>query len=165
MKPKVLIYTDGAERDGNGGWAASIFYGHQTLNICGNAKNTTNSRMELTAVIKALKRLTISCDVELRSDSKYVVNGLNLWLHTWVKNSWHADRGRKIANIDLWKELNELKAKHKVIAKWVKAHNGVNGDKRNETVDKLAVLMRCQLDPDLAKKTLLIHPIDSKKKK
>lgn len=137
--PSVKIYTDGACSDGKGGWAASLFYEGQALYICGNEDNTTNNRMELTAIVRSLQQLICPCTVELYSDSQYCVNGINIWMNLWKKNSWRNNKNIPINNPDLWKDINKLAKKHKIKAIWVKGHNG---DPGNELVNDLAQLLR-----------------------
>lgn len=135
--PIVTIYTDGSCRDGMGGWAAVLRYYNQQLNICGSDINTTNNRMEISAVINALSRLNTKCEVHLYSDSKYVLDGLN-WCHNWSKNNWRTTTG-PVVNLDLWQVLFQLASEHKIHKHWVKGHNG---DEYNEACDTLAKYAR-----------------------
>ena len=135
---KVDIYTDGSCRSnpGPGGWGAVLVYRGVEKELCGGEPFTTNNRMELTAVIKALQALKESCEITLTSDSKYVLDALSLgWAEAWQKNNWRkADRSTAL-NTDLWEILlNEVK-KHNITYIWVKGHNG---HPYNERCDKMA---------------------------
>ena len=135
----VEIYTDGAcsGNPGPGGWGAVLIYNGVEKQLSGSEKETTNNRMELSAVITALKALKEPCDVTLTTDSKYVCDAINKgWLNSWKKNSWKKADKKPVLNIDLWQELLPLLDKHRVEFIWVKGHNG---HKYNEICDKLAV--------------------------
>ena len=137
MSVKVVMYTDGACRGnpGPGGWGVVLrFQGsHKTLK--GYAAETTNNRMELIAVIEGLKALSRSCEVELFTDSKYVMQGLTEWLANWKRNGWKTAAKKPVKNIDLWQQLETEVAQHKVDWNWVKGHTGIEG---NELADQLA---------------------------
>ena len=132
-----MMYTDGACRGnpGPGGWGVVLrFQGsHKTLK--GYAAETTNNRMELIAVIEGLKALSRSCEVELFTDSKYVMQGLTEWLANWKRNGWKTAAKKPVKNIDLWQQLETEVAQHKVDWNWVKGHTGIEG---NELADQLA---------------------------
>ena len=135
----VEIYTDGAcsGNPGPGGWGAVLIYNGVEKQLSGSEKETTNNRMELSAVITALKALREPCNVTLTTDSKYVCDAINKgWLTSWQKNSWKKADKKPVLNIDLWQELLPLLDKHRVEFIWVKGHNG---HKYNEICDKLAV--------------------------
>ena len=135
----VEIYTDGAcsGNPGPGGWGAVLIYNGVEKQLSGSEKETTNNRMELSAVITALKALKEPCNVTLTTDSKYVCDAINKgWLNSWKKNSWKKADKKPVLNIDLWQELLPLLDKHRVEFIWVKGHNG---HKNNEICDKLAV--------------------------
>lgn len=136
---KVEIYTDGAcsGNPGKGGWAAVLVYKGKEKEISGGSGDTTNNRMELTAVIEALKQLREPCSVELTTDSKYVCDAVNKgWLYSWKKNGWEKSDRKPALNVDLWEELLPLLEKHNVNFNWVKGHNG---HPYNERCDRLAV--------------------------
>ncbi len=136
--PLVQIYTDGAcsGNPGAGGWGAILRYGEIEKELCGGNSDTTNNRMELQAVIEALKALKKVCEIELYTDSRYVMDGVNEWLPNWKKNDWRTTNKKSaVKNIDLWQELDSLLPKHKIKWIWVKGHNG---HPENERVDKLA---------------------------
>ena len=123
---KVLIYTDGAcsGNPGPGGWGAILFYEENKKEIWGNSPNTTNNIMELTAVIEALKLLKVECEVELYSDSAYVVNAFDKgWIYNWKKNNWRTSGKEDVKNRVLWEELDALTQKHKVKFIKVKGHS------------------------------------------
>lgn len=135
---EVTIYTDGAcsGNPGKGGWGAVLIYGNIQRELSGFEEVTTNNKMELTACIEALKMLTEPCNVNLFSDSAYVVNAFNDdWISGWIKNNWRNSQKKEVANIELWKELIELTKFHSVVFNKVKGHAG---DKYNEICDALA---------------------------
>jgi ribonuclease HI len=136
--PDVTIYTDGAcsGNPGPGGWAAILRWKDKEREFSGGAINTTNNRMELQAVIEALKSLKTHCTVELYTDSQYVQSGITEWIKAWKKNGWRNAGKKLVKNIDLWQELDELSAKHGITWHWVRGHTG---DEMNERVDRLAV--------------------------
>lgn len=133
----VVIYTDGACRGnpGPGGWGALLRAGSHERELSGGEKLTTNNRMELTAVIKALEVLTRPCGVTLYTDSEYVRNGITTWIHNWKRRGWRTADGKPVKNVDLWRRLDELAAGHQVQWRWVKGHSG---DPDNERADALA---------------------------
>jgi len=136
---KVYIYTDGAcsGNPGKGGWGAILVYANIEKELCGGCADTTNNRMELTAVIEALKKLKEPCEVELTTDSKYVCDSVNKgWLYSWKKNGWKKADKKPALNIDLWEELIPLLETHSVTFNWVKGHSG---HPYNERCDALAV--------------------------
>jgi len=134
---KVQIFADGSciGNPGAGGWCAILRYKDKEKIISGGEPNTTNNKMELTAVIKALEALKMPCEVDLYTDSKYVVEGLKSWLDNWAKNNWKNSKKEKIANLELWQRLYQLKNIHKINPIWVKGHSG---HKENEICDKIA---------------------------
>lgn len=135
---RVEIYTDGAcsGNPGTGGWGVILRHKDKEKELSGGAAETTNNRMELTAVIEALKALKFSCDITLYTDSRYVMDGINQWLPNWKRNGWKtANKKGAVKNIDLWQELDSLVAKHQIQWIWVKGHAG---HEENERVDKLA---------------------------
>lgn len=137
---KVDIFTDGAcsGNPGPGGWGAILRYKENEKEISGGEKLTTNNRMELIAVISALKMLKEPCEVTLYSDSQYVCNALKLgWAKKWRENGWMRNKKEKALNEELWEELLNLCDYHTVEPIWVKGHNG---HKENERCDILAVL-------------------------
>ena len=138
MLLRVEIFTDGAcsGNPGKGGWGALLRYKFTEKELSGYEAETTNNRMELTAVIEALKALKKSCNISLYTDSKYVMNGINDWLPNWKTNGWKtANKKAAVKNVDLWQALDEQVQKHDIRWIWVKGHNG---HEENERVDKLA---------------------------
>ena len=136
---KLDIYTDGAcsGNPGKGGWGAVLVYKRAEKEISGAEKQTTNNRMELTAVIKALQLLKEPCEVNLTTDSKYVCDAVNKgWVYGWKKKGWIKSDKKPALNVDLWEELLEQLKIHDVTFNWVKGHNG---HPYNERCDKLAV--------------------------
>ena len=136
---KVEIYTDGAcsGNPGPGGWGAILKYGSVAKELFGGEPNTTNNRMELTAVITALQALNEPCEVILTTDSKYVVDGITQgWAESWKKNGWRKSNKKPALNSDLWEQLLSLLRVHNVKFVWVKGHNG---HPENERCDQLAV--------------------------
>lgn len=133
----VTIHTDGACRGnpGLGGWGASLEYGDNQRHLYGGELNTTNNRMELTAVIKALEALKFNCQIELYTDSKYVLQGITEWLANWKKRNWRTANKKPVKNVDLWQELDALVSEHDINWHWVKGHSGHPG---NELADLLA---------------------------
>ena len=133
----VEIYTDGACRGnpGPGGWAALLSWDGQEKEIAGAEALTTNNRMELTAVIRALEALTRPVAVRLYTDSEYVRRGITEWLPQWKARGWRTASRKPVKNQDLWTELDRLAAIHRVEWHWVPGHAGVPG---NERVDQLA---------------------------
>ena len=137
---KIEIFTDGAcsGNPGPGGWGAVLRYNGVEKELSGGEKETTNNRMELTAVIAALKALKEPCEVILTTDSKYVCDSvINGWVYSWQKNNWRKSDKKPALNVDLWEQLLALLEKHKVTFNWVKGHAG---HLENERCDKLAVM-------------------------
>lgn len=135
---KVDIFTDGAcsGNPGPGGWGAILRYGNHELELSGGDKSTTNNRMELTAVIEALKRLKEKCSVTIYTDSKYVADAfLQGWIWNWEKNGWKKSDKKPVLNPELWQTLLTEIRKHDYKIVWVKGHAG---HPENERCDKLA---------------------------
>lgn len=135
----VEIYTDGAcsGNPGPGGWGAVLIYNGRKKELCGGEKETTNNRMEMTAVIEALKKLKEPCEVTLTTDSKYVCDSINKgWVYSWQKKGWKKADKSPALNVDLWKQLLSLLEIHRVEFVWIKGHDG---NMYNERCDKLAV--------------------------
>ena len=142
--PRVTIYTDGACRGnpGPGGWAALLRFdlsqrgdhGTREKILQGSERETTNNRMELTAAIRALQALKEPCRVDLHTDSEYLKRGISEWLPTWRERNWRRKKG-KLANVDLWKELDQAILEHEIQWHWVRGHAG---DRDNQRVDRLA---------------------------
>ena len=136
--PEVEIYTDGAcsGNPGSGGWGVILRCNGVEKELSGGEVETTNNRMELTAVIEGLKALKKSCKVIIYTDSRYVMDGVTRWLPNWLQNGWRtANKKSPVKNIDLWQTLESLLKKHQIKWVWVKGHNGHT---ENERVDELA---------------------------
>ena len=133
----VLIFTDGACRGnpGPGGWGAILRSGKHQREMWGGAPETTNNRMELTAVIRALEALRKPCRVKLHTDSQYVQLGIRDWIHDWKKRGWRTAAKKPVKNEDLWRRLDELSRLHDIEWLWVRGHDGNIG---NERADELA---------------------------
>ena len=133
----VEIYADGACRGnpGPGGWGAWLISGSHRKELWGGELETTNNRMELTAVIEALTALKRPVVVRVHTDSKYVQQGISSWIHGWKRNGWKTADKKPVKNADLWQRLDQLAAQHKVEWLWVKGHAGNVG---NEKADALA---------------------------
>lgn len=136
---KISIYTDGACKGnpGPGGWGAILCYNGKEKELSGFEAETTNNRMEITAVIKALEALKESCEVNLYTDSQYVYNAIDKgWAKKWQKNNWMRNKNEPALNKDLWEKLLKLLDSHNVKFNWVKGHAG---HPQNERCDQLAV--------------------------
>lgn len=133
----VILYTDGACRGnpGKGGWGAVLSYGKVQKSFYGYVPHTTNNQMELTAVIRGLGQLKERCHVTLYTDSKYVMDGVQLWLPDWKKRVWKTSTNKPLKNKELWQQLDALTEAHTIDWKWVKGHSGHDG---NELADALA---------------------------
>ena len=133
----VEIFTDGACKGnpGLGGWGALLRFGDKEKELYGGADATTNNRMELTAVIRALESLNRRCVVKLHTDSQYVQKGISEWIINWKKRGWKTADKKPVKNEDLWRELDVLAAQHEIDWIWVKGHAGHEG---NERADQLA---------------------------
>ena len=135
----VTAYTDGACRGnpGPGGWGAILRYGGTVRELRGGERRTTNNRMELMAAIEALGALKEPCQVALYTDSRYVRDGITLWLPDWRRRGWRTRAKKPVKNKELWVRLDELAGRHEVAWHWVKGHAG---DPGNERADALANL-------------------------
>ncbi|MFA7617774.1 MAG: ribonuclease HI [Thiohalomonadaceae bacterium] len=133
----VEMFTDGACRGnpGPGGWGVVLRYKGREKTLHGGERHTTNNRMELTAVIRGLETLNRACAVKLTTDSKYVMDGVTKWLPAWKKRGWQTADKKPVKNIDLWQQLDEAIARHKVDWHWVRGHTG---HPENELADALA---------------------------
>lgn len=134
---RVVVYTDGACKGnpGPGGWGALLVCDGREKEIFGGEAQTTNNRMELVAVIRALEALTRGCDVDLYVDSQYVKNGMESWIHGWKKNGWRTSDRKPVKNAELWRELDALARMHRIRWHWVRGHADTPG---NHRADELA---------------------------
>ena len=133
----VEIATDGACKGnpGRGGWGAVVRSGAHEKELSGSEPHTTNNRMEMMAVIRALEALKRPCHVTLSTDSRYVMDGMTKWMHGWLKNSWRTADKKPVKNADLWQALWAAAKPHRIDWVWVKGHAG---HPDNERADKLA---------------------------
>jgi ribonuclease HI len=134
---KIEIFTDGACKGnpGPGGWGAILRMGTHEKEMSGSEAQTTNNRMEMTAVVRALNALTEPCDAVVCTDSRYVIDGMTKWVHGWQKKGWINASKQPVRNADLWHDLIEAAHRHKIQWKWVRGHDG---HVENERADKLA---------------------------
>lgn len=134
---QIEIWTDGAcsNNPGKGGWGAVLIYKNHRKEISGSCKETTNNRMELTAVIEALKIVKKDIPVKIYTDSKYVMEGITKWINSWKKNNWRTADKKPVKNSDLWQLLDSESQKHQISWQWVKGHAG---NELNELADQLA---------------------------
>ena len=133
----VTLYTDGACKGnpGKGGWGVLMRYGSHEKELFGGEAHTTNNRMELTAIIQGLAALKRPCAVVIYTDSQYVKNGMEQWIHGWKKNGWKTAAKQPVKNEDLWQQLDQLAAQHQIQWQWVRGHAG---HAENERADALA---------------------------
>ncbi|MBE7418185.1 MAG: ribonuclease HI [Ideonella sp.] len=137
MSDRVVVYTDGACKGnpGPGGWGALLRRGDEETELFGGEAQTTNNRMELTAVIEALSALAAGSRVALYTDSEYVRNGITSWIHNWKLRGWRTADNKPVKNVELWQRLEAAAARHDVQWHWVRGHVG---DPGNERADRLA---------------------------
>jgi len=133
----IEIYTDGAcsGNPGPGGWGSVLLYNGHRKELSGGEEETTNNRMELMAVIRAMQALKRSCEVTIYTDSVYVMKGMTEWIANWKARNWKTASKKPVKNVDLWKELESALESHTVNWRWVKGHSGVP---ENERADELA---------------------------
>ena len=134
---KVEMWTDGACKGnpGIGGWGAWLKSAGHEKELFGGELETTNNRMELTAVIEGLAALKRPCEIVLHVDSTYVMNGITKWIHGWKRNNWRTAAKKPVKNVELWQQLEQEVARHSIDWRWVKGHSG---DPGNEKADELA---------------------------
>ena len=137
LSDRITIFTDGAcsGNPGPGGWAAILTLGANSKELCGGEPETTNNRMELTAAIMALEALTKPSAIDLKTDSKYVMDGITSWIKGWKKRGWRTAGNDPVKNKDLWQRLDAAVERHRIAWHWVKGHDG---DAMNERADELA---------------------------
>ena len=137
MSDKIEIYTDGAcsGNPGPGGWGAVLLYKEHQKKISGGEANSTNNRMEMRAIIEALKILKKPREITVYTDSKYAMDGITKWIFSWKKNGWRTANKKPVKNLELWQELEEEINRHQISWKWVKGHDG---NHFNEMADELA---------------------------
>lgn len=141
MTEPVVIYTDGACKGnpGPGGWGVIMTYKGSVKELFGGEAETTNNRMELTAVIKALEALTRPSLVVIHSDSRYVLQGITQWLDNWKRRNWKTAANAPVKNADLWRRLDAAAARHQIAWNWVKGHSGDQGNDRADRLANLAI--------------------------
>ncbi len=134
---RVEVFTDGAcsGNPGPGGWGAILRYNGTEKELGGAEAETTNNRMELTAAIEALNALKSPCRVDLYTDSVYVRDGINSWIHGWKRNGWRTAARKPVKNAELWQALDAARQRHEVTWHWIKGHSG---HPENERADELA---------------------------
>lgn len=134
---RIEAFTDGACKGnpGPGGWGVVLRMGQHERELSGHDAHTTNNRMELTAVIRALDALKEPCHVALHTDSRYVIDGITKWIFGWQKNGWINSQKKPVLNADLWQQLLESRKRHRIDWIWVKGHDG---HPENERADRLA---------------------------
>ena len=132
----VVVYTDGACKGnpGPGGWGALLVADEREMELYGGEAATTNNRMELTAVIRALESLKRAAEVDLFTDSQYVKNGIESWIHGWKRNGWKTADRKAVKNAELWRELEALANRHRVRWHWVKGHADNAGNLRADAL-------------------------------
>ena len=139
---KIIIYTDGAcsGNPGPGGWGVILMYKENKKEISGGKKNTTNNEMELTAALMGLKQLKYPCEVELYSDSAYLVNGFEKgWIYNWQRNNWKTASKEPVKNKEIWEEIYKLTKLHKVKFIKVKGHSDNEYNNRCDELARLAI--------------------------
>jgi ribonuclease HI len=141
---KVVAYSDGGCRGnpGPGGWGVVLEHAEQRKELSGGSPATTNNRMELQAAIEALSSLKQPCEVEFYTDSKYVQNGISLWIANWKRNGWKTSAKLPVKNADLWRALDTAAAAHRIKWHWLKGHAGHEENERcdvlaNEAIDRI----------------------------
>jgi len=138
----VLVYTDGAcsGNPGPGGWGVVLHADGKALEWNGGELQTTNNRMELTACIEALKAIPKDLSITLRTDSRYVQDGIRHWIIGWKRNGWKTANKTPVKNMDLWQELDALSQNRPIKWEWVAAHNGEEGNERADMMAKQGIV-------------------------
>ena len=138
-RPHVTIYSDGSYKPAidYGGYGTLMSCAGHGMLICGGSQTDSNNRMELTAVLTALRRLNTPCEVTIVSDSRYVIDALNGYIWNWCSNGWKTTKNQPVANLDLWQEMLRLCQIHRIHGQWIKGHMG---HPMNERCDRLATL-------------------------
>lgn len=137
----VEIYTDGAcsGNPGPGGWGCVLHYNGHKKELSGGARDTTNNRMELQAVVEALGALKRPCRVTIHTDSTYVMKGITEWIGSWKARGWKTAARKPVKNVDLWQALECVLQPHEVTWKWVRGHSGVAGNERADALARNAI--------------------------
>ena len=144
------MYTDGACKGnpGIGGWGVYVLRENDEIDLNGFDINTTNNKMELTAVIEGLKTLQNKSEVTIVTDSQYVKNGINQWIHKWKKNGWKTASKKPVKNKDLWEELDYLVREHQIEWEWVRGHSGNPGNERADLLANKGILEHLERRPN-----------------
>ena len=139
-KKNVEIFTDGAcsGNPGPGGWGTILRFKTVEKELSGYEPETTNNRMELTAVVEGLRALKQSCRVTIYTDSRYLKDGITSWIKKWKRNGWMTSQKEPVKNKDLWEAMDEAAQRHEIDWQWVKGHAGHAGHPENERCDQLA---------------------------
>ena len=142
IKETVQLFTDGAcnGNPGVGGWGVLIKSSNYINELKGYEQLTTNNRMELIAVIEGIKSIEKNANIEITTDSKYVKNGINLWINNWKKNDWKTSSKKPVKNKELWLDLDKLVQNYNIEWKWVKGHSGHPGNERADQLANAAIL-------------------------
>ena len=142
IKETVQMFTDGACKGnpGVGGWGVLIKSSNFINELKGYEQLTTNNRMELIAVIEGIKSIEKNANIEITTDSKYVKNGINLWINNWKKNDWKTSSKKPVKNKELWLDLDKLVQNYNIEWKWVKGHSGHPGNERADQLANAAIL-------------------------
>ena len=137
----MVIYTDGAcsGNPGPGGWGSVLMYNEHRRELSGGEPETTNNRMELMAVIRALETLKRPCRIELHTDSTYVMKGMTEWLPNWKRRNWRTADKKPVKNVELWQRLEQAIERHDVHWNWVPGHSGVPENERADELARLAI--------------------------
>ena len=143
-QPRVDIFTDGAcsGNPGPGGWAAILRAGKHERELSGGETATTNNRMELTAVIRALEALKKPSTAVIHTDSRYVMDGATKWMKNWKKNGWRTADKKPVKNEELWRALEDASARHTISWRWVEGHSGHADNERADTLAREAIPMK-----------------------
>ena len=141
----IEIFTDGAcsGKPGPGGYGAILRYNGETKEVSGSSPNTTNNRMEMTAVIEALKQFKKPSSIRITTDSQYVVKGMTEWIPGWIKHNWINSQKKPVMNRDLWEAMIELAEPHNIEWKWIKGHNGHIENERCDELARIAIKECC----------------------
>ncbi|HKJ89225.1 MAG TPA: ribonuclease HI [Gammaproteobacteria bacterium] len=141
----VELFTDGACRGnpGPGGWGAVLAAGEHERELYGYEPETTNNRMELTAVIQALETLKRPCSVRIVTDSQYVMKGVTEWMEGWRRRGWRTAERKPVRNVDLWQRLDAALQRHAVEWSWVRGHTGHDGNERADALANRAIDEEC----------------------
>lgn len=151
MSDLVEIFSDGACKGnpGPGGWGALLCYGAHEKELCGGETDTTNNRMELMAVIRALEALKRPSRVRVTTDSQYVKQGVTAWMERWKRNGWRTANREPVKNRDLWERLDQAASRHRIAWRWVRGHSG---HPENERADRLARQGIPEIDQEISEK-------------